>query len=303
MDFADMLSNRFDGEAEMKKNNSALICFSSLETGKVLSRLATRIIRSKSEKSSITLLYFIDKSEEIRLSEGMDEYKHRIISDILSTEERDKTTLRLFIQSTDDYYADIIRISEEQESNLILLGINNKEFDPGLVKKYGQLKSDPTHSEIFILEQFEEREAETLKNLNALFNRESVSTGLFFDNGSMQFRKIFIPILQKSDIHIFTYLYRIAQRENVKIMIWDAIGIIESEAKMQKLYQFITKKTEGRIYLWDNNKKIGCDFIRDQDLVIIGPEGWGKLICTPLPWTDCLPSTLIIKETTNSIQL
>ncbi len=47
MDFADMLSNRFDGEAEMKKNNSALICFSSLETGKVLSRLATRIIRSK----------------------------------------------------------------------------------------------------------------------------------------------------------------------------------------------------------------------------------------------------------------
>lgn len=303
MDFADMLLNRFDGEAEMKKSNSALICFSALETGKILSRLAIRVTRSKSEKSSITLLYFIDKSEEIRLSEEMDEYKHNIISDFMPAEEREKITLRLFIQSSDDYYADIIRISEEQKSNLILLGINNKEINSGLLKKYGQLKNDPAHSDTFILEQFDEKEAEKLKNINALFNRNTVSTALFIDSGTTQFRKLFIPILQKSDIHIFTYLYRIAQQENVKIMIWDAIGIIQSDVKMQKLYQFIAKKTEGRIYLWDNDKKIECDFIKEQDLVIIGTEGWSKLICTPLPWTDCLPSTLIIKETTNSIQL
>ncbi|WP_352423201.1 hypothetical protein [Proteiniphilum sp.] len=302
MDFADMVLNRFD-EAEMKKNNSALVCFSTLETGKKLSSLAIQFIRPKSGKSSVTLLYFIDKQEEIRLSEGMDEYKHKILSDLISTEERDKITLRLFIQSSDDYNADIIRISEEQKSNLILLGIHHNEFNPALIRKYGQLKSDPTHSDIFILEQFEEREAETLKNLNALFNRDIVSTGLFIDNGSTQFRNFFIPILQKSDIQLFTYLYRIAQQENVKIMIWDAIGIIGSEARIQKLYQFITKKSEGRIYLWDNNKKIGCDFIREQDLVIMGVEGWRKLICTPLPWTDCIPSTLLIKETTNSIQL
>lgn len=303
MDFADMLLNRFDGEAEMKINNNALICFSTLETGKVLSKLATWIIRSKSEKSAITLLYFIEKSEEIRLNEEMDEYKHKIISDFISTEEKDKITLRLFIQSSDDYYADIIKISEEQRSNLILLGIHYQELNPGIIKKYGQLKSDPTLSDIFILDQFEEKEAGTLKDLNAMFNKNRVSTALFLDNGTTQFKRLFIPILQKSDIHIFAYIYRIAQQENVKIMIWDAIGMIGSEVKIQKLYQFISKRTEGRIHLWDNNKKIGCDFISEQDLMIIGLEGWRKLICTPLPWTDCLPSTLIIKETINSIQL
>ena len=299
MDFADILLNRFDGEAEMKKTNSALICFSSLETGKILSRLATRITRSKSEKSSITLLYFIDKAEEMRHSEEMDEYKHKIIADFMSIEERDKVTLRLFIQSSNDYYIDIMRISEEQKSNLILLGISNNEFNPGLVKKYGQLKNDPAYSDILIFEQFEEREAETLKSINALFHRNTVSTGLFIDSGITQFRKLFIPILHKTDIHIFTYLYRIAQQENVKMMVWDAIGIIQSDPKMQKLYQFIVKKTEGRIHLWNNDKKIGYDFIKEQDLVIIGTEGWGKLISTPLQWTDCLPSTLIIKEKTN----
>ena len=303
MDFADMLLNRFDGEAEMKKNNSALICFSMLETGKLLSRLAIRITRSKSEKTSITLLYFIDKSEEMLHSEDMDEYQHKIITDFIPTEEKDKITLRLFIRSSEDYYADIIQISEEQKSNMILVGINNNEFSSRLLKKYGQLKGEPANSELFILDQFEEKEAQALKNINALLNRDTVSIGLFFDSGTTLFRRLFIPILQKSDIHLFTYLYRIGQQENMKMMIWDAIGIIESDVKIQKLYQFISKKTEGRIYLWDNNNKIGSDFIQEQDLVIIGTEGWNKLICTPLPWTDSLPSTLIIKETTNSIQL
>lgn len=301
MDFADMLLNRFDGEAEMKKPNNALICFSKLETGKTLCKLATYIIRSKSEKSSITLLYSIDKAEEMRYREEMDKYQNKIITDFMPAEERSKITLRLFVQSSDYYHADIMRISEEQKSNLILLGISNSEFNPGLAKKYNQLKNDPTNSDIFILEQFQEREVETLKGINALFNRSTVSAGLFMDSGVTEFRKLFIPILHKADIHIFTYLYRIAQQENVKMMVWDAIGILQSDPKMQKLYQFIVKKTDARIHLWNNNKKIECDFIKEQDLVIMGMEGWGKLISTPLQWTDCLPSTLIVKEKTNSM--
>lgn len=303
MDFADILLNRFDGEAEMKKNNSALVCFSALETGKILTRLAIQIIRSKSGKSSVTLLYFINKEEEKRLSEEMNEYKHAILADLTSAEDRDKVTLRLFIQSSDDYNAEIIKVSEEQKSNLILVGIHQNDFNPALIRKYGQLKNDPTRSETYILDQFQEGEAETLRNLNPIFTRDTVPTGLFIDNGSTQFRKFFIPILQKADLYLFTYLYQIAQQENVKIMIWDAIGMIESDSKIQKLYQFITKKAEGRIYLWNNNKKIECDFIREQDLVIMSMDGWRKLIDTPLPWTDCISSTLIIKETTNSIQL
>lgn len=301
MDFADILLNRFDGGAEMKKPNSALICFSNLETGKILSRLATHITRSKSEKSAITLLYFIDKERELRHSDEMEEYQNKIISNFIPTEERDKITLRLFIKASEDYLADIIRVCEEQNCNLLISGMKNNEFGPGLIKKYSQLKNDPANSETFIFEQFGERDAKALKIINALFNRTTSSVGLFIDNGASEFRKLFIPILHKSDIHIFTYLYRIAQKENVKIMVWDAIGIIHSDPKMQKLYQFIVKKTEAGLYLWNNDKKIGCDFIREQDLIIIGAEGWNKLICTPLPWIDCLPSTLIIKEKTNSM--
>ena len=297
MDFEDKLVSRFDGEAELRKNN-ALICFSIVETGKALSRLAIRVIRSKSsEKGFISLLYFMEGPEDIRLREEAD--LHKIFMEDMTADEREKITLRVFIESADNSYEKIARIAEEQKTDLVLLGLNSNEFDPQLFKKFGQLKNNPSHSESFILEQFEPKYAGTLKNINALFTRNSLSTGLFMDMGALQFRNVFVPILQKSDVHIFTYLYRMAQQENVKIMIWDAIGIIESDAKMQKLYQLTAKRTEGRILLWNNNKKIECDFIQDQDLIIIGMGGWNKLICTPLPWTGCLPSTLIIKEATN----
>lgn len=299
MDFTDMFLNRFDGETDTKKLNSALICFSSLETGKALCWLASRITRMKSEKSAVTLLYFIDKEEQMRRKEEMDEYQNKIIADIMPTVERDKITLRLFILPSDNYHAEIMRISEEQNANLILISVSSSDFNPGLIKKLCLLKNDPAHSEVFILEQFGEREAKLLKGVNTIFNRNATPTGLYIDNGSKEFKKIFVPILHQDDILIFTYLYRIAQHEHIKIMIWDAIGILQSDPKIQKFYQFIVKKSDGRIYLWNNDKKIRCDFIKEQDLLITGTEGWNKLVCTPLEWTDCLPSTLIIKETIN----
>ena len=60
----------------------------------------------------------------------------------------------------------------------------------------------------------------------------------------------------------------------------------------------IVKKTDGRVMLWDDDLKIEQDFIQQQDLVIMGIDGWGKLLATALPWTDSLPSTLIIKDNT-----
>ncbi|MDR0422887.1 MAG: hypothetical protein LBH72_07750 [Proteiniphilum sp.] len=303
MDFADTLLSRINGETETKRNNSALICFSSLETGKTLSRMATYITRSKSEKSSVTFLYLISGTGEGEMLPGekMDEYQHRIISGFIPADEKDKITLRLFVRPVEESRASITKIVEDQKVNLILAGAGSSEFDPESIKTYSRLRSDPTNSDAFIFEQFEEREAGVLKNIHSLFSRNTLSAGLFIDKGATEFRKVFIPLLHKTDLHLFTCIHRIAQQENMRIMLWDAIGLIPSDPKIQKLYQFIAKKAEGRISLWNTNRKITSDFIREQALTVISTEGWDKLIRTPLPWTECLPSTLIIKEKTNSM--
>ena len=78
-------------------------------------------------------------------------------------------------------------------------------------------------------------------------------------------------------------------------MIWDAIGSMENNLKLQKLYNSCQKLTEDKVSLWDNDKKIDIDFIKKQDLCIFGFDGWNKLVKTNLPWIESLPSTLIIK--------
>ncbi len=299
MDFVDILWNRLDGETELKRPSNILVCFTETETGKRLSTLATYITPQRAEKSSITLLYFAIDDKKMLQEENIIVCQNKILNDFKPKGEKSKITFRAFVKDSDDLIGDILKTIEEQNCNLVLLGICPDEFNLSLVERYNILKSNQSNTETFIHEQFRENEAATLKNVYSLINRNTVSTGIFVDNGMSEVSKIFVPILQKTDVHIFTYVYQIAQKENVKIMVWDAIGIIQSEPKMQKLYQFIVKKTDGRVYLWDDDKKIGVDFIRQQDLVIVGLDGWSKLMCTPLQWKDSLPSTLIIKEKTS----
>lgn len=293
-----MLLNRFDGESELKKPTNALVCFTQAETGKRLSRLAFQIAMSRPEKSAITLLHLIDKKEERQSTEEAWGNQRMIHADFMPKGERSKITMRTFVKESDDHLADITKMTEEQQCNLVLIGINNDELDLKVVERYSRLRSDPANPTATILEQFTDSEARRLQEISSLVSRNSVPTGIFIDKGLTEGNNIFVPILSKADIHIFTYVHHTAMKESVKIMIWDAIGILESEPKMQKLYQFIVKKTEGRVQLWNDDRKIEEGFIRRQDLVIIGVNGWVKLINTQLPWKESLPSTLIIKDIT-----
>lgn len=297
MDFVDILLKRLDSENELKRPVHALICFSKPETGKALGVLANELVKSRTVKPAITALHLIDEKQAQSIDD-MDTYKNQLFADIIAESERNKATIRTFVKTSDNFAEDILKTSEEQGCNLVLLGIGNNVFNPKLWEKYRNLKRQPENSESFIMEQFEPHEARSLRNVSSLLTRNPVASGVFINNGFKDARNIFVPILDKEDVHIFTYLYQIAIKENVSVTVWDAIGITESNPKMQKLYQYITKKTDNRVKMWDNDKKIDSDFISTQDLIIIGIEAWDKLISSPLTWTSTLPSTLIIKDKT-----
>lgn len=299
MDFVDILLNRIDGESELKKPTHALVCFTRLETGKRLSRLVSDVILSKAEKSSITLLYFIDDMDAGLGGEPIEMVQHKLLAELIPKNEKNKITMRLFISELAGYTSEIRRMADEQGSNLLLIGLGHDEVDPGEAEKYMRLMNDPANSESAVLTQLDEKKADTLKQVSSLLERNRIPTGIFLDNGLTGINNIFIPILCKADIHIFTFIYQTALKENVQIMVWDAVGVIQSGPRMQKLYQFIVKKSDGRVHLWDDNKKIGKELMQSQDLLITGIDGWNRLLATPLPWKDSLPSTLIIKDSSN----
>jgi hypothetical protein len=128
-------------------------------------------------------------------------------------------------------------------------------------------------------------------------NRNPVASGLLLDQGLGSLSKIFVPILCPADVQVLPYvLFRFAEKEPIELMVWDAIGILTSDSKVQKFYQLIGKKIEGKVMQWDGDLKIDRAFIQRQDLVIMGASGWTKLLAAGLPWIDALPSVLILKD-------
>lgn len=178
----------------------------------------------------------------------------------------------------------------------MVVGVNNENLTPEIYQKYIRLKSDPTISEKFIYEQFKEEDASILRDLTVLFDINPVATALFINRDLKKMKNIFIPILGLSDLQVLPLIYiRLSRKENVKLMIWDAIGAIKNYQKIYKIYQSL-KKSDERVELWDINKKIDTEFIKQQDLFIIGLDGWRKLLNTSLEWISDLPSVLIFKD-------
>ena len=296
MEFVDILLKRFDGDSELRKATNALVCFSSPETGKKLAQLTYQMVMTRSEGSSMALLYFINSNQEEMTPEEMSRLQSKISPDFMPKSEKEKITLRTFISDEEKHMVQIGKMIEEQGSNLMIRGISSHELSISQVELYSQLRRDPANPVQNILMQFPARESEILQELTAMMGDNRIPTALFIDNNMQEAKKIFMPLLCDSDIHLFTYLYHLAQPEGMEIMVWDAIGIIDTEPRIQRVFQYILKKSDGKVHLWNNVRKIEESFIQKQDLIVTGVGGWSRLTNTPLPWKEQLPSLLIIKE-------
>ena len=294
MEFVDILLKRIEGENELKRPVNALICFSKVKTGKALGALMNKMVRFRPDKSSVTLLNLID-SEQAKRIQDENAYKSELFSDIIQLSETNKLSVRTFVKQSENYVEDILRTADEYNCNLVLLGIGSSVFNSSLWHKYLKLREENNLPEA-ALQQLDEKAASSLNNVSTLLARNKLSTGIFVENNYLDANQLFVPILYKEDAYSFPYFYQMAKNPDVTVTVWDAIGLMESDQKFQKLFQFIAKKTDGRVKLWDNNKKIELNFIQQQDLMIIGFNGWEKLIGSPLSWTHCLPSVLIIKD-------
>ena len=240
------------------------------------------------------MLNLID-AEQAKHIQDENTYKSELFSDIIQLSEANKLSVRTFVKQSENYVEDILRTADEYNCNLVLLGIGSSVFNSSLWHKYLKLREENNLPEA-ALQQLDEKAASSLNNVSTLLARNKLSTGIFVENNYLDANQLFVPILYKEDAYSFPYFYQMAKNPDVTVTVWDAIGLMESDQKFQKLFQFIAKKTDGRVKLWDNNKKIELNFIQQQDLMIIGFNGWEKLIGSPLSWTHCLPSVLIIKD-------
>lgn len=299
MDLIDVFLKKINAEDDLKKPINALISFSKPETGKTLSLLAKDLIKSKVSKSSVVALHLITQEEADRIGD-LEQYKTELFEEIIALCEKNGIAIRTFVKISDDYVSDILETEKTYDCNFLLIGIGKQVFNTSLWEKYLNSGKDTfVHLAAEAGNEAEEKLNVALTNISSLLSRNTTTTGVFVDRNFEEMDNVFIPILDKMDVHIFTFVNRLSFREKTSVMVWDAIGLIETNPEMKKLYQYLNKRTNGRLRSWNNDEKIDYEFIRSQDLIIIGTEGWNKLISSAIPWARSLPSTLIIKESKN----
>lgn len=297
MELADIIIKKIEEEDTSKASANILICFSKKITGKALGELTQMMLRFNSGKSSITMLNLINK-EQAENIEDKNIYKSELYSDINISGETDKLTVRTFVKESENFAQEIIHTAEEQKANIVLFGIGHNLFSSDLWVKYLKLRSESTVlGEEEYKRELGEKATYTLRNITTILKRQEYTSGILVTNRYRgEFNNIFIPILRENDAYALPFLYQLGKNQNVTITVWDAIGFIESNPKLQKLFNSISRRADGKIGIWRNDRKIEDEFIQQMDLMIIGSEGWSRLIVTPLSWINHLPSVLIIND-------
>ena len=278
-------------EQESDEPLNILVCFSRPETGKALCKIASYFMQSKIKNEQIASLHLLEKKEYDKI-ENIETFKASLYDGIIEECKKGTAMICTFLKPSDDFVNEIISTSDELGCNLVLIGIGKTVLTPllwGSYQKFRGYQGAP---------QSTESSFDTLshKGVSSLLERNSKTTGIFIDHNLEAISQIFIPVLDKTDIHIFDYIKRLAEKTEAKITLWDAIGVIDSIPELRKVFQTMQKNANDRVLLWDNSKKIDYDFIIQQDLVIIGFEGWTKLISSAITWSHSLPSTLIIRK-------
>ena len=279
-------------EEEYDSPLNILACFSKQETGVALCKIANYLMNSKNKDEQIASLHLLEQEEYDRI-ENIEEYKTAIYDEIIEECRKGTAIIRTFVKPSNDFASEILSTSEELDSNLVLIGIGKTVLTPQMWGSYQKFISYQGATE---KEDTEFDDPISHRGVSSLLERNEKTTGIFIDHNLDKIDDVFIPILDKVDIHIFDYIKRLAEKTEAKITLWDAIGVIDSIPELKKAFHVIQKDAEGKVCMWDNSKKIDYDYIKQQDLVIIGYEGWTKLVSSAITWSHSLRSTLIIRK-------
>ena len=279
----------FEQESDPPLN--ILVCFSKHDSGIALCKVANYLMHSKGKDEQIASLHLLEREEYDKI-ENIEEYKASLYSGIIEECRKGTAMVRTFIKPSDDFVSEILSTSEKLESNLVLVGIGKTVLTPQLWGSYQKFTAN--HG----VTQETDTSLDTIshRGVSSLLERNEKTTGIFINHDLDTIDNVFIPILDKVDIHIFDYIKRLAEKTTAKITLWDAIGVIETVPNLKKAFHFMQKNAVGSVSMWDNSKKIDYDYIKQQDLVVIGFDGWTKLISSAITWSHSLRSTLIIRK-------
>ncbi len=277
--FKDKQTNINVAEAEKYK---ILVSFQNAEIGRKLMFIANSFIRKKQSYSELTMLH---PSEGKLLSQyGIDEEEEEIFQPIeqeARSLQQDFIPVFKIVGDTDSATA---KFANKGDYNFLLIGYKASALADNVLGRFLGFSNRLLHLPDFLLTRLGNQKkwrrllvAPIDEGTRTIVSKSDIPVGIFIDKGLVSMRNIFIPIFDENDIFVGEFMERLAENSYVRIILWDAIGLVDSSMDFTKSVRNIKSVNPYLFQLWNNNIPIDGDILKKQDLILISLNSWKEI--------------------------
>lgn len=272
-----------------------LVSFGNPELGKNLLRLANGLVKKLNGNAVVTAMH-LSPSNDLH-HYNIAEYEKESFAPIITESQKLNQKITTLFKASNDIDADIAEVANEGEYDLLLIGVGRSIFEGTLLGKIlgfttriinpDRIINQVTGREsLFENSTFDER-------TRLILAKSNITVGVFIDNGLESFDKVFVPIFSESDILLVSYAQKLIKNSDSQITILDASGIIKKNNEVKEMIRLIEQSASNNISLL-NERTIGKEFLRQQNLMLISLDSWKKLVDSNSLWLSDIPSVLIL---------
>lgn len=276
------------------KKFDILVAFANPKMGPVLLRIANGLV--KKYFTHISVLHL--SSENTLFHSSMDEYETESFKPVLEEAKTLSKPITTLFKLSSDVSADIAEMSNKGNYDLLLIGVGQSIFEGTLLGRVlgyttniinpDKLINTVTGKErLFGTNSFDDRTMQIL-------NRCRIPVGIFLGKSFKKAEYVVLMVSNVSDVALLKYAQLLLANPFTQVVLFDVNGMIKRNSYFAETLKELEEEFPRRVTV-SKDKSAELDWFKNQDLVIIGLEGWKKAIDNEELWIESTQNTLIIK--------
>lgn len=282
-------------ELSMISKFKILVSFGNPERGRSLLRLAYGLTRKQDGNRAITAMHLSPVNELNRYNEELYEEE----SFTLIKEESRQLGLQIttLFKASNDIDSDITQVANKGDYDLLLIGVGQSIFEGSLLGKILGFTTRIINPEKIINQVTGKENLFDLSSLDSrtqlILHSSRIPVGILIDRDFYKMDRIFIPILDESDMFLIGYAQKFINNLESQVIVLDVGGQIKNKPHLKETIRAIEQIAPNHISIM-SLLSIDKEFLQQQDLMIVSIESWKELLELKSGWLSDISSTLIL---------
>lgn len=281
----------------VETGNKILISFGPALTGVRLLRLAGEISPKSEHQANITALHLTLGTDMHPIH--ADSYAQESFQPLLDEAKASGVKIETCYKVTDDIEQEILGIAESQNYDLILIGSGKSIYKGSLLGSMIGMMNILSFKNILQVIKGKppiiKKDDLIHEKARHLIENAPCTVGVFIDKDFKNVGSIFIPVLNKNDAFVLTFIKKFIKNSGSAIEIFDKEGILANNPAVISEINSMNDRKPNTIRFIGSSEIEQNTFFEKHQLILVSYDGWETLVKNHKDWIKKMPSALIIK--------